>query len=105
MMLADHPDTEGEIYNIGTDEEISVGELAERVKAICGSDSPVEHVPYEDVYGTSFEDMRRRVPDLRKIREAVGYRPQVTLDQLLELTVRDLCDQANVATPAGLATA
>jgi UDP-glucose 4-epimerase len=72
---------------------------------MCHSRSVIEYVPYEKVYGSSFEDMRRRVPDLGKIRRAVGYRPQVQLDQLLELTVKEMCDEMGVPCPAGLATA
>ena len=105
MMLADSRDTEGEIYNIGTDEEITVFDLARRIKTLCQSESDIELVPYEDVYGRSFEDMRRRVPNLSKIRRAVGYLPEVALDQLLEITIRDTCEQMNVCVPAGLATA
>jgi hypothetical protein len=51
------------------------------------------------VYGQSFEDMRRRVPDLKKIGRAVGYRPEVTLDRLLQLTIRHTCDQMGIACP------
>ena len=105
MMLADCKGTEGEIYNIGTDEEVTVLELAQRIKALCHSDSAIEFVAYEDVYGSSFEDMRRRVPNLAKIRRAVGYEPQVTLDQLLEVTIRDMCEQMELPVPAGLASA
>jgi UDP-glucose 4-epimerase len=105
ILLADGSGTEGEIYNIGTDEEVMIRDLAQRIKAMCRSDSPIEYVAYEDVYGNSFEDMRRRVPNLDKIRRAVGYRPQVTLDQLLEITIRDTCLQMNVPVPMGLATA
>jgi UDP-glucose 4-epimerase len=105
MMLADARGTEGEIYNIGTDEEITVLDLAQRIRSLCHSDSAIEFVPYEDVYGSSFEDMRRRVPDLTKIRRAVGYRPQVALEQLLEITIRDMCEELDVPVPVGLATA
>jgi UDP-glucose 4-epimerase len=105
MKLADCRGTEGEIYNIGTDEEITVLELAQRIKAICKSDSDIEFVAYEDVYGTSFEDMRRRVPNLAKIRYACGYEPQVTLDQLLEVTIRDTCEQMSLSVPGGLVSA
>jgi UDP-glucose 4-epimerase len=104
MLLADRKGTEGEIYNIGTDEEITVLDLAQRIKALCRSESALEFVAYEDVYGSSFEDMRRRVPNLAKIRGAVGYEPQVTLDQLLEVTIRDTCEQMLLPVPAGLAT-
>ena len=61
----------------------------QRIKRMCHSDSTIDLVPYEQVYGQSFEDMRRRVPDLQKIRRVVGFRPQVTLDSLLEVTIRD----------------
>ena len=105
LMLADSREADGEVFNVGTDEEVTVLELAERIRTMCHSRSVIEHVPYEKVYGSSFEDMRRRVPDLGKIRRAVGYRPQVTLDQLLELTVREMCDEMGVPCPAGLATA
>jgi UDP-glucose 4-epimerase len=105
MRLADCRGTEGEIYNIGTDEEITIIDLARRIRALCLSDSAIELVAYEDVYGSSFEDMRRRVPCLAKIRRAVGYVPQVTLDQLLEVTIREMCWQMRLPVPAGLATA
>ncbi|MFI5372675.1 MAG: NAD-dependent epimerase/dehydratase family protein [Candidatus Eisenbacteria bacterium] len=104
LLIADHPGSRGEIYNIGTDEEVTVLELAERVRAKCQSDSPIELVAYEKIYGGSFEDMRRRVPDLRKIREAVGYQPRVTLDELLGVTIRDYCDRQGIPLPAGVAT-
>jgi len=105
MLLADSKSAEGQIFNVGTDEEITVLELAERVRRLCGSSSEIQRVPYEQIYGPSFEDMRRRVPDLGKIRRMVGYRPEVKLDQLLEMTIRETCDQMGVPVPAGLATA
>ncbi len=105
LMLADAPRTEGEIYNIGTDEEVTVLELARRVKRLCESPSKIEFVAYEDIYGSSFEDMRRRVPNLDKIRRAVGYAPEVSLDELLEATIRDTCEEMGVPVPQGLATA
>ena len=97
ILLSESHEAEGQVFNVGTDEEITVGALAERIRDICGSRSPIELVPYENVYGPSFEDMRRRVPDLTKIRRYVGYRPEVTLDQLLELTVRDMRAQTTSA--------
>jgi UDP-glucose 4-epimerase len=104
LLLAETPATAGEIYNIGTAEEVTVLELALRVRDVCQSSSAIEFVPYEDIYGSSFEDMRRRVPDLRKIHQAVGYKPEVTLDGLLEVTVRETCEQMGLALPAGLPT-
>jgi UDP-glucose 4-epimerase len=105
MMLADHEAAIGEIFNIGTDEEITVIGLAERIRDLFESRSPIELVEYEQIYGRSFEDMRRRVPDLTKIRRAVGYRPQISLDQLLELTIRDMCERIGRPVPAGMAAA
>ena len=105
MLLADTKLAEGEIFNIGTDEEVSVLDLAHRVRRLCQSESEIERMPYEKIYGSSFEDMRRRVPDLRKIRKFVGYRPEVKLDQLLELTIRETCEQTGLPVPVGLATA
>jgi len=105
MMLADSKGSVGEIYNIGTDEEVTVLELARRIQAMCRSASTIEFVAYEDVYGNSFEDMRRRVPNLAKIRRAVGYAPEVSLDQLLEVTIREMCEQMQVPVPVGVATA
>lgn len=105
MMLADAPAAVGEIFNIGTDEEVTVLELAHRIQRMCHSESEIQRIPYEQVYGSSFEDMRRRVPDLTKIRKFVGYRPQVSLDQLLEVTIRETCEQIGKPLPVGLATA
>jgi len=73
----------GRIFNIGSDKEISIEDLANRVKELTGSDSLVEYLPYEKAYEQGFEDMRRRVPDLERIREAVGYEPKVGLDELI----------------------
>ena len=93
------------MFNVGSDEEVTVLELAQRIRKICDSESEIEFVPYEKVYGSSFEDMRRRVPDLRKINRCVGYRPQISLHRLLEMTVRDTCEQMGMPCPVGLQTA
>lgn len=105
LLLADHSTTIGEIYNIGTDEECTVLELAERIRTKCASQSAIEFVRYEEIYGRSFEDMRRRVPDLNKIRRTVGYRPQITLDMLLDMTIKDMCERLRVPVPANTAAA
>lgn len=105
MMLADSDEAVGEVFNIGADEEVTVLELANRIRRLCDSGSPVQFVPYEEVYGDSFEDMRRRVPDLSKIHRVVGYRPEVSLDQLLKLTIRHVRERESLPHPAGLATA
>jgi UDP-glucose 4-epimerase len=105
LLLSDARDAEGEVFNVGTDEEVTVLDVAQRIKRMCNSESQIVFVPYEQVYGSSFEDMRRRVPDLKKIRRAVGFRAEITLDQLLELTIRDICEETGVPVPAGFATA
>jgi len=105
LLLADCEAAAGEIFNIGSDEEIAIAELAERVRAMCGRTSPIEHVPYDRVYGRSFEDLRRRVPDLAKIRRFVGYCPTVNLDELIAAVVRDTRREMERAVPEGFATA
>jgi UDP-glucose 4-epimerase len=83
----------GQVFNIGNPEEISMLELADRVKRVTGSSSPIELVPYDEAYGPGFEDMRRRVPDIRKIRELIGYEPTVGLDEILARVVEHLRHQ------------
>jgi len=83
MALIDEPRAVGEIFNIGGEGEISIRELAERIKRMTGSSSPITHVPYEEAYQEGFEDMERRVPDISKIAVLVGYRNTCTLDEIL----------------------
>jgi UDP-glucose 4-epimerase len=83
MALIDEPRAVGEIFNIGGQGEISIRELAERIKRMTGSSSPITHVPYEEAYQEGFEDMERRVPDISKIAALVGYRNTCTLDEIL----------------------
>ena len=97
LMVAEAPKAEGEVFNIGTDEEVTILELAQRIQRMTRSRSPIELIPYEQIYGHSFEDMRRRVPDLRKIERVVGYRPQVTLDRLLDFTIRHFRQQLGLS--------
>ena len=100
LMLAQEPRAIGEVFNIGTQEEVSVADLARRVKAMTGSSSPIELVGYEAIYGTRFEDMQRRVPSLDKIRGICGYQPEVTLDQLLHDTIEHVRAQQGVSPTA-----
>ena len=84
MALMDHPRAVGEVFNIGTNEEVTIRALADRVKALTASDSEIVTVPYEQAYGEGFEDMPRRVPDISKIGKLIGYRPSKSLDQILQ---------------------
>jgi UDP-glucose 4-epimerase len=77
----------GNVYNLGNTEEISMRALAERVKALTKSPSPIVTVPYDQAYESGFEDMPRRVPDLSRIRRLIGYEPRVSLDEILQLVI------------------
>ena len=85
--LIDEPKAIGEIFNIGGVEEISINNLAQRVKAITGSSSPIVHVPYDEAYQEGFEDMERRVPDITKIVNLIGYKNTCGLDDILAKVV------------------
>jgi nucleoside-diphosphate-sugar epimerase len=82
--LMETEDAVGEVFNIGSSDEITIMDLADRVRLACGSDSEIRLVPYEEAYEAGFEDMRRRVPDISKIHALLGWRPTRTLDQILE---------------------
>lgn len=77
----------GEVFNIGSTEEVTILELAERVKQLAGSSSDIEFVPYDKAYEEGFEDMPRRVPDTRKIHSLIGYEPRLGLNQILERVI------------------
>lgn len=81
------PRAVGEVFNVGNTEEVSIQALAERVKAITGSASPIVTVPYDEAYEEGFEDMPRRVPDLSKIAQLIGYEPAVGLDEIIRRVV------------------
>jgi len=74
----------GEIFNIGSTEEVSISTLARMVKVMSSSQSPVVNVPYSQAYECGFEDIQRRVPDISKIREAIGWQPELRLEQIIE---------------------
>ena len=82
--LMDSPATSGEIYNVGSRNWISIGELAARVLELTGSSSELQHVPYDQVYGTGIDDMLHRVPAIEKIEAGIGWAPTRTLDEILE---------------------
>ncbi len=81
--LMEH-DVSGEIYNVGSQERISIVDLAERVLAATGSTSPTVYVPYDEVYGHGIEDILHRVPAIEKIRDAIGWEPTIELQRILE---------------------
>lgn len=81
--LAEQPAAVGQVFNIGGHEEVTIRELAERIRAITDSPSEIVYVPYSEAYASGFEDMRRRVPDTTRINRLLGWRPEVTLDDVL----------------------
>jgi UDP-glucose 4-epimerase len=85
--LVREPRAVGEVFNIGNSEEITILDLAEKVRAATASRSPITFVPYDEAYEAGFEDMPRRVPDLSKIHGCVGYRPTLGLDEILQRVI------------------
>jgi UDP-glucose 4-epimerase len=90
MELLETPGAEGEVFNVGRPEEISIRELAERVQSLVDTDPDITHVPHEEVYGEGFEDMQRRVPDLTKLKATIGYEPQYSMDEILRDVIEDV---------------
>ena len=82
--LAEHAEAPGRVYNIGGSEEISILELAERIRKLTGSDSSIEMVPYSEAYAPGFEDMQRRVPSTERINALIGWQPSRALDEILQ---------------------
>ena len=87
IKLMDHPDSVGQVFNIGSSEEISIVKLAEKVRELTESKSEIVFVPYDEAYEEGFEDMPRRVPDTSKINQLVGFKPEMTLDGILKSVI------------------
>lgn len=85
--IASHPDSPGQVFNIGSNREISILELAERIKALADSSSRIVMIPYDQAYEEGFEDMMRRVPDLSRINALIGYEPKIGLDEILRSVI------------------
>lgn len=87
IKLMEKPETAGQVFNLGSDQEISMNDLAKRVIELADSKSAIEHVSYEKAYGQQFDDMPRRVPKLDKIRAAIGFRPREDLDGIIKSVI------------------
>jgi len=87
LKLVREPKAIGQVINIGNTGEISILKLAERVRELSGSKSPIKMVPYDEAYESGFEDMPRRVPDLSKVTTLIGYKPRFTLDDILSQVI------------------
>lgn len=88
IRLSDTPTAVGQVFNLGSDQEISINELAKRVIELTGSKSTIEHVSYEKAYGQRFDDLPRRVPRLDKVRSAIGFRPRFSLDEIIRVVAQ-----------------
>ncbi len=87
VQLAEHPKAVGEVFNIGSTEEVTIRQLAERVIALTGSRSEIVYVPYDQAYAPGFEDMQRRVPSIEKLAALIGYAPRYSLDETLRRVI------------------
>jgi UDP-glucose 4-epimerase len=87
IKLMEHPDSVGQVFNVGSNQEITILELAERVKELTKSKSEIVFLPYDEAYEEGFEDMPRRVPDIKKVSEFVGFHPAMDLDGILQSVI------------------
>ena len=87
VKLIDEPKAVGQVFNIGSDQEIQIKALAERVRHLAGSSSEITFLPYDEAYEEGFEDMPRRVPDISKVRDLVGFAPTMHLDDILHSVI------------------
>jgi UDP-glucose 4-epimerase len=89
LRLLASPSSVGEVFNVGSDEEVTILRLAEMVRDAAGSRSEIRLVPYAEAYAEGFEDMQRRVPDLAKLERTIGFRPRTPLATIITDVVAD----------------
>jgi UDP-glucose 4-epimerase len=90
IKLVEHPGAVGQVFNLGSQEEVTIEELAKRVIRIAGSPSSIEHLPYEEAYEEGYEDMPRRIPDISKIHALIGFQPTMNLAGIIASVVRSM---------------
>lgn len=95
VKLSEVPQAVGCVFNIGSDNEITILDLAKRVKALAQSQSEIRFIPYDEAYQEGFEDMPRRVPDITRIRELIGYQPTKSIEDIIRTTLAFLRDSAH----------
>jgi UDP-glucose 4-epimerase len=83
VTLMNTPGAAGNIFNLGSDQPVSVQQLAEKVREVVNPNCPIEYLPYKDAYGGDFEDVRRRVPDVSKLKRTIGKAPSLPLESIL----------------------
>ena len=101
VALMDHPAAVGEVFNIGSHEEVTINHLAAMVKALADSPSEIVHVPYTEAYEAGFEDMPRRVPDITKVGQLVGFRPTLRLDEIVRQVIAYQQERVPLAAAVG----
>lgn len=101
VALPRHECAIGQVYNLGSNEEVTILELARRVKQFTESRAELRLVPYEQAYDKGFEDMRRRLPSIEKIYQLMGWRPTKTLNEIIQLTVNHRRQTTGIAPPGG----
>jgi UDP-glucose 4-epimerase len=79
----------GQVFNVGSTDEITIAGLARRIVERAGSASSMKFIPYSQAYGVGFEDMHRRLPDTKKLRALTGWAPERDLDDILEETIAE----------------
>jgi UDP-glucose 4-epimerase len=84
LLVMDSDKAIGQVFNVGNKSQISIMELAKEVIEITGSKSNIEKIAYEKAYPEGFEDMQRRVPDISKIKQVLGWEPEINLDQIIK---------------------
>ena len=89
IKLLETPAAIGQVYNIGSDREVTINKLAEMVRAAAGSSSEIRHIPYDEAYAAGFEDMQRRIPDASKLERAIGMRPTTPLETIIDDVVAE----------------
>jgi len=87
MKLMDDEQAVGEVFNVGSNQEITIGDLAKKVKELTRSESEIMFVPYDEAYEEGFEDMPRRIPDISKVNQQVGFQPEMDLDGILRSVI------------------
>ena len=84
LLVMDSSKAVGEVFNVGNNQQITIMELAKKVIELTGSSSTIEKIAYEKEYPEGFEDMQRRVPDISKIKQVLGWTPEINLDQIIK---------------------
>ncbi len=100
IRLMENSGAVGQVFNLGSQEEITIRDLAERVIQLTGSSSRIIYVPYDEAYEEGFEDMQRRVPDTAKAHQFIGFKPSANLDEILRMVIAEFKTKLLLGAPA-----